>query len=315
MNGRTNKNGHRDAGVIELRAELAHKIAVHVRTAGEQTTEIPGLTLYRLTSPTACYAAEYETALAVIVQGSKRITLGTTTYLCDESTFLLTLADVPLVSEIVAASEKVPLLALFLKLDLVVVRELLEREKFKSRSESSQDRTLPVGKTSVELLQPCIRLVSLLDTPADIPVIGNLIHREIVYRLLQHPQGDRLGAIAKLDDKSRGTAKALAWLRANYMKPFRLEQLASVARMGVSTLNHHFRAATSLSPLQYQKQLRLMGARERMLVEGIDATRAALEVGYESTSQFTREYKRLFGEPPMRDVKTRRLVRSSTIGR
>jgi|SRR5579875_1739885 len=168
---------------------------------------------------------------------------------------------------------------------------------------------------SADLLQPCIRLVDLLDAPADIPVLSNLIHREIVYRLLQYPQGERLRTIARLDDQGRGTAKALAWLRANYTKPFRLDELAAVARMGVSTLHHHFHRATSLSPLQYHKQLRLMSARERMLVEGLDATRAAFEVGYESSSQFTREYKRLFGEPPMRDVKARRLSSSSAIGR
>lgn len=141
-----------------------------------------------------------------------------------------------------------------------------------------------------DLLRPCIRLVDLLDAPAEISFFSNLVHREIVYRLLQYPQAGRLRAIARLDEQGRGTAKALAWLRANYTKPFRLDELASVAHMGVSTLHHHFRAVTALSPLQYQKQLRLTGARERMLVEGLDATRAALEVGYESTSQFTREY-------------------------
>ena len=112
-------------------------------------------------------------------------------------------------------------------------------------------------------------------------------------------------------EHGRGTAKALAWLRANYMKSFRLDELASVAGMGISTLHHRFRAATGLSPLQCQKQLRLVGAKQRMLVEGMDATRAALEVGYESTSQFIREYKRLFGEPPLRDVKEQRLSTSS----
>jgi AraC-like DNA-binding protein len=295
-----------------MRAELARKIAAQVRVPGEQITAIPGLTLYRLTAPTACYAAEYETDLAVIVQGRKRVTLGRTTYLCDESTFLLASVDVPLVSEIVAASEKVPLLALFLKFDLAIVREILNREEFQPRNVQSQDRSTPIGQTKSDLLQPCIRLVDLLDAPAEIPFFSNLIHREIVYRLLQYPQGERLRAIARLDEQGRGTAKALAWLRANYMKPFRLYQLASVARMGISTLHHHFRAATALSPLQYQKQLRLMGARERMLVEGLDATRAALEVGYESTSQFTREYKRLFGQPPMRDIKAHRSAKVVT---
>ena len=125
-------------------------------------------------------------------------------------------------------------------------------------------------------------------------------------------RGGRLRAIARLDQRGRGTAKALAWLRTNYTKPFHLDELAAMARMGISTFNHHFRAVTSVSPLQYQKQLRLFAARERMLVEGLDATRAALEVGYESINQFTREYKRLFGEPPRRDVKAQQLSSSST---
>lgn len=301
--------------MVELRAELARRIAAHVRTPGEQATAIPGLTLYRLTAPTACYAAEYETGLAVIVQGRKRVTLGSATYECDESAFLLTSVDVPLVSEIVAASEKAPLLALFLKFDLAIVREILEREEFKTHNRQSQVRSPVIGQTNVDLLLPCARLLNLLDAREDIPFFCNLIHREIVYRLLQYPQGDRLRAIARLDDQGRGTAKAIAWLRANYIKPFRLDELATVARMGVSTLEHHFRAVTSLSPLQYQKQLRLFAARERMLVEGLDSTRAAFEVGYESSSQFTREYKRLFGQPPMRDVKARRLAGSSAMSR
>ena len=308
MNRATISSGNRDFGVVSTRAELAGKIADHARTPGENATAIPGLTLYRLTAPSACYAAEYETGLAVIVQGKKRVTFGRTTYVCDESTFLLTSVEVPLVSEIVAASEKVPLLAFFLRLDMAIVREILAREEFKTRNGNPQVPATPIGQTRRDLLQPCIRLMDLLDSLADIPFFSDLIHREIVYRLLRYPQGDRLRAIARVDDPGRGTAKALAWLRANYTKPFRLDELAAVARMGISTLNHHFRTATSLSPLQYHKQLRLLGAREKMLVEGVDATRAAFEVGYESASQFTREYKRLFGQPPKRDVRARRLA-------
>ena len=308
MNQRTITRADRDLGLVGMRAELARKIAARVRAPGEHATAIPGLTLYRLTAPTACYAAEYETGLAVIVQGRKRVTLGRTTYVCDESTFLLTSVEVPLVSEIVAASEKEPLLALFFKLDMAIAREILDREEFNPRNGQSQVPATPIGKTRGDLLQPCIRLLDLLDAPADIPFFSNLIHREIIYRLLRYPQGDRLRAIARVDDPGRGTAKAITWLRANYTKPFRLDELATVARMGVSTLHHHFRKATSLSPLQYHKHLRLIGAREKMLVEGVDATRAAFDVGYESTSQFTREYKRLFGQPPMRDVKVQRLA-------
>jgi transcriptional regulator GlxA family with amidase domain len=135
-----------------------------------------------------------------------------------------------------------------------------------------------------------------------------LIQREIVYRLLRGPQGERLRAIATVGDQSHRTAKAIAWLRANYAKRLRVEELAEIARMGMSTLHHHFRALTAKGPLQYQKQLRLVAARERMLVEGIDAGSAAFEVGYESASQFNREYKRIFGQPPMRDIKVRRLA-------
>jgi AraC-like DNA-binding protein len=238
----------------------------------------------------------------VIVQGKKRVTLGRTTYICDESSFVLTSVEVPLISEILEASKKTPLLALFLKLDMSILREI-DRQEFSRRGSRSYADGTPLGQAKADLLQPCIRLLQILHTPSEIPFFSTLIQREIAYRLLQYPQGDFLRAIARLDDERKGVAKALAWLRANYMKPFRLEQLAEIARMGVSTLNHHFRAVTALSPLQYQKQLRLIGARERMLIEGLDATQAATEVGYESTSQFTREYERLFGQPPMRNIK------------
>jgi AraC-like DNA-binding protein len=138
----------------------------------------------------------------------------------------------------------------------------------------------------------------------DIPFLSPLIQLEIAYHILKSPQGERLRAIATRGDLSNRTARAIAWLRANYTKPLRLEELARVARMGVSTLRHQFRALTGASPLQYQKQLRLQAARQRMMTDGVDATSAAYEVGYESASQFSREYRRLFGQPPKRDVKT-----------
>src|ERR1700730_5069871 len=299
------KSGDQQSEIVEMRAELARKIAAHVQAAGEQTSAIPGLTLYRRTAPTPCYLATYEPSLNVFVQGRKRITLGGTTYLCDESTFLLSSVEVPVVSQIVAASEEVPLLSLLLKLDMTVVREILNQEEFHALEGSSQARGIAIGKTTVDLLKPCSRLLDLLDTPGDIPFLSNLIQREIVYRLLRGPQGERLRAIATLGDQSHRTAKAIAWLRA---KPLRVEELAAVARMGMSTLHHHFRALTAMSPLQYQKQLRLVAARERMLINGLDAASAAFEVGYESASQFNREYKRFFGQPPMRDIQVRRLA-------
>jgi len=301
------------SGVAELRTELAQKIAVHAPTAGEHATSIPGLTLYRRTSTTPCYPATYEPSLNIFVQGRKRITLGGTTYLCDGSTFLLSSLDLPVVSQIVEASTQVPLLSMLLKLDMAVVREILNHGEFQTRHGSSEGRGIAIGTTTLDLLKPCSRLLDLLDAPEDIPFLCSLIQREIVYRLLRGPQGARLHAIATLGDQSHRTAKAIAWLRANYAKPLRVEELAEVARMGMSTLHHHFRALTAMSPLQYQKQLRLVAARERMLIEGLDAASAAFEVGYESPSQFNREYKRFFGQPPMRDIKTRRFSESATL--
>ena len=306
-------NKEQSPRVAELREELRLKIAAHTLKARAHATAILGLTLYRRTAPSPCYPAMFEPSLSVFVQGRKRITLAGTTYRCDESTFVLSSVDVPVVSQIVAASENVPLLSLLLKLDMAVVREILSQEEFHAPDGSSPARGITIGKTTVDLLKPFCRLMDLLDAPEDIPFLSNLIQREIVYRLLQGPHGERLRAMATLGDQSHRTARAIAWLRANYTKPMRVEKLAEVARMGMSTLHHHFRALTAMSPLQYQKQLRLVAARERMLVEGIDAASAAFEVGYESASQFNREYKRFFGQPPRRDVKVRRLAGSAMV--
>jgi hypothetical protein len=203
------------SGVAEVRAELARKIAAHARTAGEHATPIPGLTLYRRTDTTPCYPASYEPSFNVFVQGQKRITLGGTTYLCDGSTFLLSSLDLPVVSQIVQASQAVPLLAMLLKLDMSAVREILNHAEFQSQNDSSDARGLAIGRTTAELLKPCSRLLDLLDAPEDIPFLSNLIQREIIYRLLRGPQGARLRAIATLGDQSHRTAKAIAWLRDN----------------------------------------------------------------------------------------------------
>jgi len=304
----TEKQRDFDAAVIELRKELARKVAAHAQSLGENPTPIPGLALFRRKEPTACFLAAYEPSLSVFVQGRKRITLGGIDYLCDASSFLLSSIDVPAESQILEASEKVPLLVMFLRLDMPTVREVLSRDDLPGPETSAQGTGLAVGVTTVGLLSACSRLIELLETPEDIPFISHLIQREIVYRILRTPQGERLRAIATTGDLSYRTARAIAWLRANYAKQLHMEELAAVARMGVSTLHHQFRALTAMSPLQYQKRLRLQTARQRMLMDGIDASTAAYEVGYESVSQFTREYSRVFGQPPMRDIKAIRNV-------
>ncbi len=206
-------------------------------------------------------------------------------------------------SQIIEASKAVPQIALRLRLDMPTVREVLSREDLPTPKAPSQRRGLAVGQQTVGLLSAASRLMDLLDAPEDIPFLGHLLEREIVYRILQTPQGERLRSIATSGSLSQRAGKATAWLSENYAKPLHMEELAHVARMGVSTLHRQFRALTAMSPLQFQKQLRLRVARERMLMDGVDATSAAYEVGYESVSQFNREYSRMFGQPPMRDIK------------
>jgi AraC-like DNA-binding protein len=305
-------SGESRPDAVELRSELARKIAAHIRVDGKEATAVPGLSLYRKSAPTDCTSAAYEPELIVFVQGEKHINVGGTTLVCDGSTFLLTSIDLPVVSQVTKASREEPILALMLKLEMPAVREILSQEEFLVPEVSTGARGMAVGETTVELLGACSRLLDLLDVPRDIPFLSSLIQREILYRLLRGPQGKHLRAIATLGEQSNRTAKAVEWLRMNYSKPLRVEELASVAQMGVSTLHHHFRSLTAMSPLQYQKQLRLHTARVRMLSNGMDAASAAFEVGYESPSQFSREYSRFFGQPPMRDIKARRLTGAAT---
>ncbi len=164
---------------------------------------------------------------------------------------------------------------------------------------------MSIGAVTPEFLTAWCRLLDLLSSPGDIPFLSGFIEREIMYRILRGPEGARLRAIATLGDQSHRTAKAIAWIKTNYRRHLRVEELAQVAGMAVSTL-HNFRALTAMSPLQYQKQIRLQTARARMLADDVDAATVAFEVGYESASQFNREYSRLFGQPPIRDVRNLR---------
>jgi AraC-like DNA-binding protein len=291
----------------EIRAELARRIALFMGSEEKRITDIPGLVLNRRTAPAPPASGTYEPSIAVVAQGRKRVALGHTTFIFDQSRFLLTSLDLPVVGHVFEASEAFPFLCFLLKFEMPVVRELLSREDVHVPVEPSDSPAMATGETTVELLSACCRLVELLDKPQDIPFLSGLIQREIIYRILRGPEGARLRAIATLGDQSQRTARAIAWLRTNYSKPLRVEDLAQMAGMGVSTLHHHFRTLTAMSPLQYQKHLRLHAARGRMLMDGLDAASAAFEVGYESPSQFNREYSRFFGQPPMRDVRTLRL--------
>ena len=289
-----------------LRAELAHKIASFMGNEEKRITEIPGMSLHRRTSPTPPCRTTYHPGIIVVAQGAKQVNLGQKSFIYDESNYLLTAVDLPIVSWVAKATEEMPCLVLSLKLDIAMVRELLSREEILVADARSDSPAMSVGETTPEFLSACCRLLDLLKSPQDIPFLSGLVQREIIYRILRGPEGARLRSIATLGDQSHRTAKAIAWIAANYSKTLRVEELAELSSMGVSTLHHHFRMLTSMSPLQYQKQLRLQSARNLMLNSGMDASSAAFEVGYESATQFSREYSRFFGQPPVRDVRALR---------
>jgi AraC-like DNA-binding protein len=286
-----------------LRTELASKIAFSLGAEENRTTAIPGVSLHQRTSPTPPCRMTYFPGIIVVPQGSKQVNLGPTSFVYDESHFLVTAVDLPIVSWVAEATDEAPCLALSIKLDMSVVRELLSREETHFAEAPSDSPAMSLGETTPEFLNACCRLLDLLESPQDIPFLSGLIQREIIYRVLRRPEGARLRAVATLGDQSHRTARAISWITANYAKALRLEELAQLAGMGVSTLHHHFKMLTSMSPLQYQKQLRLQSARGLMLNNGLDAASAAFEVGYESATQFNREYSRFFGQPPMRDVR------------
>jgi AraC-like DNA-binding protein len=296
-----------------MRTELARKIAAHIQVEGDQVTSIPGLILFRRTHLTSCYSATYEPSLIVYGQGQKHVNVGGTIYVCDESTFQLTSVDMPVISQVTQASPEKPVLALILKLEMSAVREIVSQDEFFSPDVCAGTRGMAIDKTTPELLSSCMRLLDLLNTPRDIPFLGGMMQREIVYRVLRSSLGKYLRAIATLGDQSNRTARAVVWLKENFARPLRVEDLASVAKMSVSTFHQHFRTLTQMSPLQYQKRMRLHIARVRMMTEGLDAASAAYEVEYESASQFNREYRRLFGQPPMRDIKTRQVVEAGSV--
>jgi AraC-like DNA-binding protein len=289
-----------------LRRELVRTIAQWLGPAERMETAIPGVRLAQRSAPTPPCSVSYGPSVVVVAQGRKRVDLGANTFFYDSSHFLLTSLDLPAIASVVDATAAEPCLALIINIDMSVVRELLAHEEMGVATPALNTPGMAVAKATPDFLDACCRLLRLLSSPGDIPIMGALIQREILYRVLRSAEGARLRAIATLGEQSHRTAKAIAWIRANFRQPLRMEELAEIAGMGVSTLHHHFRALTAMSPLQYQKQVRLQMARARMLSDGLDANSAAFEVGYESASQFSREYSRFFGQPPVRDVRMRR---------
>lgn len=296
-----------------LKEELAARIAAYVGVEEKRITDVPGLTVHRRTAPTAPCSMTYEPSLIVTAQGRKRVELGGKSFTYGSSHYLLASVALPVMARVTEASEQSPCLALSLKLQMPVVREMLSREELLASSQLERGPAIAMGVLTADLLDALCRLMRLLDQPRQIAFLHGLIEREIIFRVLEGPEGARLRAIATLGDQSHRTAKAIACIKDNFSKPLRVEELAEIAGMGVSTLHHHFRALTAMSPLQYQKQIRLQEARARIAIEGLDVGSAALEVGYESASQFTREYKRYFGQTPRRDTRASRPMETALL--
>jgi AraC-like DNA-binding protein len=223
----------------------------------------------------------------------------------DAERFLVTSVDLPVVAQILEASDDKPYLGLTLELDLRMIAQLILGLELPSAGSRQSGLGVAVSKVTPPLLEAFQRLIDLLGQPQDIPALSPLIKQEIFYRLLVGEQGPRLRRIASTESQSYRIARAVDWIRDNFDQPFRVEVLASRAGLSTSAFHNHFRSLTAMSPLQFQKKMRLSEARRLMFAEHMDAATAAYEVGYESPSQFSREYSRLFGAPPMRDVRTR----------
>ncbi len=294
------------AGAIRA---LANSIARWTEQGELHTTAVPGLSLFRREKPTEPVSGMYEPSVCLVAQGAKQVSLGNDTYVYDARHYLITSVHLPTIVQIIEASPEKPYLGLRLTFDLREVAQLMVDSNLPQPRPQQSSRGMATGQMTLQLVHAFTRLIDLLGDEKDIPILAPVIQREIIYRLLVGNQGERLRQIATAGSQSQQIAKAIGWLKSNYSQTISMDELAAAANMSISTFHHHFKALTALSPLQYQKQLRLQEARRLMLAERMDAANAAFQVGYESPSQFSREYNRMFGAPPLRDVqKLRQMV-------
>ncbi|MDQ0325465.1 AraC-like DNA-binding protein [Rhodopseudomonas julia] len=264
-------------------------------------TPVPGLTLVRSDGLTLPTASIYEPLLCVIAGGAKRAMLGDKLFEYGEGNYLVVSVDLPVVGQICKASREEPYLALAIRLDPKLLAAML-LEMGNGEPETGLTPGLSVSLLTPELLDPIVRFTSLLDRPQDIRILAPLIEREIVYRLMRGPQGGTLRQIALSDSRLNQISRAIAWIKQRFDRPLKIEDAADIAGMSPSSFHRHFKAVTAMSPLQYQKQLRLQRARHMLLTQNADAGSVSFAVGYVSPSQFSREYARFFGAPPARDA-------------
>jgi AraC-like DNA-binding protein len=286
----THQPAEREAQRVQAnREELVERIARAIRQDGT-AQPLPGLHLYRHSLPLEQVYSVVEPSLCVVAQGSKEFLLGESRYRYDPFHYLLVTVDLPYVGQVLEASQERPFLSLRLDLAPTLVGEVLVEVGHASLRDHADVRAISVSPVDGHLLDAMVRVARLLDAPDEAPVLQPLITREIIYRLLRGEQGARLRHLA------------IERLSQDFDQPLRIEQMARELGMSVSVFHHHFKAVTALSPLQFQKRLRLLEARRLLLGEDLDAASAAYRVGYHDASHFNREYKGLFGVPPMRDV-------------
>ncbi|MHA3051589.1 AraC family transcriptional regulator [Acinetobacter sp. ANC 4640] len=282
---------------------LGRSIAQWTQGQHHVQTPITGLSLSRWEQPTEPTSYVMDASLCLIAQGQKQVMLGQETYAYDASHFLFTAVDFPVIAQIIEASPERPYLSVLLKLDPHLLAQIMLEAQISFQPSIRERKGVAVGTLTPDMLSAFIRLINLLNTPQDIAVLAPLIIKEIFYRLLISPQGERLKQIVTMGTTGHRIIRAIDWIKHQFTQPLRVEELAKSMGMSVSSFHQHFRDITSMSPLQYQKSLRLTEARRLLMTENRDISSASLQVGYESLSQFSREYKRFFGAPPSEDIK------------
>ena len=286
--------------------KLAKLIDRWTGDANQYDTPISGLRFSRWTTPTPPTSYTHNPSICLIAQGRKRVLLGEESFIYDANHFLISSIDLPIIANIIEASEEQPYLGLIMELDLTEISQLIVDSELAFTQAKEAQKGIAVGELSESLLDAFVRLAELLDEGQNIKILAPIIKREIFYRLLMSEQGTRLHQIVTAGSHSHQIAKAIDWLKNNFVKPLSVGDLASYTGMSKSSFYTHFRSMTSMTPLQFQKKLRLSEARRLMLTENLDAMAATFKVGYESPSQFSREYSRLFGAPPSKDIKSLR---------
>ncbi|BCJ90614.1 transcriptional regulator [Terrihabitans soli] len=287
---------------MDTHIELAKMVEQYSSAEGMHPTAIPRLHLIRSSTVTEPLHALHVPAVCLIAQGRKQVMLGPQLFEYDPAKYLVVAVDAPIVAHVTQASADKPYLCVRLDLDPTLLGQLMLEAGTGAAPNASVSQSLQLSTVTPELVDAFVRLVKLLGQPKDIPVLAPLAEREILYRLLLGEQGERLKQIAVAESKVQQVNRAIGWIKKNYREPFSIESVAAEARMSASALHAHFKAVTAMSPLQYQKQLRLQEARRLLLINAADAATAGHRVGYDSPSQFSREYARTFGLPPVRDI-------------